>query len=747
MWGEGMKHTVDLALKKEKKAASLEKILDRIEKIRLEEGEAPLTREEKEEVERILEEMVSKLEVYKTPNDHYILLSKTSFRKGRFFGDRSGRGKVSVTTSYTNRDGEIVVNEEKYMIPRDQLNGAIDGDYVLIDIGGKLNQPKIVSILNRQLDYIPGEVYRMGNSYFVRPIDKKKQNIMIALEGEAIEGERVAVSLEKQTSDNFYIGKIVKTFNHKDDPDEDILWEGFKHGIDNEFSPDSLKQLEFIPDEVSDMDKIGREDLTNWEIFTIDGLTTKDMDDAVSLKINEKGNYELGVHITDIPAIVPENSPLDKDAFKKGNSCYAGGTVFPMYPHKISNGIGSLNANRERLTISTIMEFNPEGKLVSSRISPTVIKSCLKMNYGAVNDVLKNGVVEEDYKEHEKTLNLMRKLAYILRKNRIIGGSQEFNRPELSAYRDKETGKIKYDIRVQDVGENLIEEFMIAANICLAKTLDSKGIPYVYRVHEAPSEEKIVNLLQLLDAVNLPFRKYSASELSENKKAYQELNHHIEGAGRLSPFLSQESIKCMSRAKYSTYNCGHNGLGVKEYTHGTSPARRYADTTNLRIVHECLFDEANREKNIRKWKQKLPAIAEQTTRCERLADDTERDVLRMLYCEDMQDHIGEEFNGLVVSASSECMVVQLDDMKEGTVRVRDLKGDYVYSPETYSLVSLDGYDDYHLGDYLKLKLKYASKENKKMDFTVVEKINETDILHADSIHQVVKIKAKEERRR
>lgn len=741
-----MKQIVDFVLKKEKKPVSLERIVDRINGIRFGEGKLPLTKKEIEEVHQILEDEAFKLDVYKTPSDNYILLSKTSFRKGRFYGDRSGRGKVSVTTSYVDRNGQLVVNEDKYTINRDQTNGAIDGDLVLIDLGGKTNQPKVVSILNRQLDYVPGEVYRMGNSYFVKPIDKKKQNIIIALEGEAIEGERVAVSLEQQTSNNFYIGKIVSTFNHKDDPDEDVLWEAFKHGIDNNFSNESLEQLEHVPMEIRDVDKIGREDLTEWETFTIDGINTKDMDDAVSCRINEKGNFELGVHITDIPAIVPENSPLDLDAFKKGNSCYAGGCVFPMYPHKISNGIGSLNEGKERLTISTIMEFDKEGHIVNYRANPTVIKSQLKMNYNAVNKILKDDVIDPAYIDHKDTLFNMKKLAYLLRKNRLINGSQEYNRPELEAYRDKNTGKIKTYLRIQDVGENLIEEFMIAGNHYLTKLLTDNGIPFLYRVHEAPSEDKITELLHLLVTIGIPFNKYSAFEIVDNKKAFQELNAHIEkNSGRLAAFLTSESIRCNSRAKYSPYNIGHYGLSIELYGHTTSPARRYADTTNQRIIHDCYFNLKDRQKNIEKWKKKLPSISEQVNRTERAADETERDVLRMFCCEEMEDYIGEEFNATVIGISSECMVVQLDDLKEGTVRVRDLKGSYIYSPETYSLVSLDGLDDYHIGDYLKLKLKSTSKENKKMDFTVVEKIDETTIVDADIHHQAVKVKARQQK--
>lgn len=741
-----MKNYLELALKKEKKPASFEKLVARIERLKSEElmREVHLTDSEKAELRKILDDLVQEYEVYQTPSDNYVLLSKTSFRKGRFYGDRNGGGRVFVSSSYTDRNGDLVVKDEKYEIIKDQTNGAIDGDFVLIDTGCKGGFNRVEKVLDRKLESIPGEVYRVGASYFVRPVDKRKQGITIALQGEAIEGERVAVLLEQQTSDNFYIGKITRTFNHKDDPNEDILWEAFKHGVDNDFSKESYEQLEHIPGELRDIDRIGREDLTDWEIFTIDGIHTKDMDDAISCTVNEKGNYVVGIHITDIASIVPENSALDKDALRKGNSFYLGGTVFPMFPHQISNGIGSLNPGVDRMTISTIVELTPEGKIVNARISPTIIRSRLKMNYDTVNKIFKDGVVPHDYIPFENSLNLMKKVALILRKNRMIEGSQEFDRGELGVYRDRNTKKIVLDYRTQDIAENLIEEFMVLGNKVVNKEMEKKGIPFIHRVHDTPSQDKIVELLKLLEAINLPFTKYSADELAESKKAYQELTQHIMGGGRLASVLSTEAIKCMSRAKYSAENIGHYGLATPNYSHTTSPVRRDADLTAQRIMWDCVFNTKDLEKKKEKWAKKLPAICEQVSRQERVADDTERDVVRMLCAEYMEDFIGQEFEGIVTGVSGDCLNVQLDNMIEGTVRVYDLPGTYVYSPESYSIVSLDNHDNYVIGDQLRLRLKSSSKETKKIDFEVLGKISETQVENADMIHKAAKIKARNE---
>lgn len=742
-----MRNYIEIVLKKEKKPASLEKIVKKIEGLKSDElgKEVFLTDAEKEEVRKLLEEGVLSLDFYKTPSDNYILLSKTSFRKGRFYGDRTGAGRVSIVNSGINKDGKIVITEEKVGITKERVNGAVDGDYVLIDLGGKNDGPRVERVLDRNLDFIPGEVYRLGNSYFVKPIDKRKQGITIALSGPAIEGERVLVRLDHMSSDEFYVGEIVRTFNHKDDPNEDILWEAFKHGIDSNFSNESLEQLEHIPDEITDKDKIGREDLTDWEIFTIDGSDTKDMDDAISCTINKKGNYELGVHITDVASIVPFDSALDKDAFSRGNSYYLGGTVIPMFPHKVSNGIGSLNPYVERLTISCIVEINPEGEIVNYRLSPTVIKSQLKMTYEDVNSILKDGKVPEGYEEHVETLRRMSKLALILRKKRLNRGAVEFERCELKTGYDEE-GHAKLGVRYQDVAENLIEEFMLVANETVDKELSRRGLPCVHRIHDVPNEEKIEAFLNFLEVLNLPYTDSDASTLASDRGAYQKLVEHIsKNGGRLSELLTTEAIKCMSRAKYSTMNIGHYGLGKDNYCHFTSPIRRYSDLTDHRIIWDCIFDKGDITRNVRKWSEKSPEIAERCSHTERVADDCERDVTRMLCAEYMESHIGEEFEGTVTYVSGDCLTVQLDNMIEGTVRVRDLKGDYVHSPESFSLVSLDGFDNYFVGDRLRLKLERASKIGKTIDFSVVEKINETQINNSQAINTKVKIKGKNER--
>lgn len=735
-----LKEYVDYILKKTNKPIDFFTIIDKVNRLMVKDDPtfSGLSSDEKMIVKNIINEGVKTSEYIQKNSERYISILKTSFRKGKFQGKRNGEGKVFVST----KDGKTV---EEYSISKNNVNGAIDDDIVLIDINARKKSPKVVKVLERNLEAIMGEVYCIGKSYFVRPIDKKKQNLTIALEGEAIEGERVAVNLEHQVEDNFYVGKITRVFNHKDDPDEDVLWEAFKLGIDDQFSKESIEQVKNIPMSVLDTDKIGRSDLTDWEIFTIDGEDTKDIDDAVSCKMLDNGNYLLGVHIADVSHYVLKDSPLDRDAFRKGTSYYLVGKVIPMLMHELSNGICSLNPYVERLALSCIMEINSKGDVVNYNIMPTVIKSCLKMSYTKVNEILKNGVVDPLYENHAKTLLILNKLALILRRKRLKYGAVEFNRPELKVNLD-ENGKInKFSIRKQDLGENLIEECMLIANETVDKHLSNLGLPCLHRIHDIPNEERLTDFYRLLEAVSYPFYSYGPKDCVYNPKALQELCEHIKQTGRLSNVLSGELIRCMSRAKYSPNNIGHAGLAKENYCHFTSPIRRYPDLTIHRILKDCYFDSLNASKNAKKWQEQLSDIGEQSSKMERIADKAEAETLALKCSEYMMDHIGEEYEGTIVSIGHHGFHVQLDNMIEGKVRLRNLEGEYFYNPETFTYVALDKGENYYIGDRVLVKVVDANKENKIIDFKVIKKIDENYIKNSSSSNQYAKFKEKERR--
>ena len=734
-----MKEQLITILRKAKKGISLDTICEKmgIEK-----------EKEKIEVLNILKELVKNYDVYLSPGNNYALMSKTSFKKGTFYGNKNGDGKVHVITSYEDREGKLVTYEEDFYVSKEKTNGAMDKDYVLVDTANKDKNNKkcsIAAVIERSIDKIYGEVCREGSFYYVKSADKRKNAIMVALSGEAIEGQRVEVTLTGAGANNFYTGEITRVFDHKDDPDEDILWEAFQHGIDDSFSEESLKQLEYIPFSVREEDKAGCVDFTKWETFTIDGKDTKDMDDALSIKKLSNGNLLVGVHIARPSFYIPYNSPLDKDGRRKGNSYYLGGKVIPEYPHQLSNGICSLNENVDRLTISCIMEVTPDGQVVSRKVVPGVINSDKKMNYTDVNNILKNNVIVPGYESYIESLLQFNRLAHKLRDNRISKGAIEFNRSELKPIYDEEGRIVDFTVRTQDDAENLIEEMMLLANESVDLLLDKKNFPCVHRVHDMPSEERLEDFLNFLVAIGIPFTDFEAEEIKSNPQALQKLAEHILNRGKLTNILSTRLIKCMARAKYSGVNTGHRGLAKENYCHFTSPIRRYSDITVHRIIEDCIFDTKNITANVEKWKKRIVEIAPHVSKTERVADEAELAVLDMQCAEYMEQHIGEEFTATVIDLSGRGITVQLDNYVEGRIRLKDLPGEYIYNPETYTLISLNDKDNYFIGDVLKIKVKEASKKDKSIEFKVIEKLEENELHNVQELNNVVKVKAKEDR--
>jgi len=746
-----MEELVNKVLRKTKKPIPIDKIYSKVENlIRRDNPEYEgLSDSDKEEINRIVSSGVESYKYIKTTSENYIPITKTSFKVGRFYGNKNGEGQVVVSTVYTNKFGKTVEDKTKYFIDRDSVNKAIDGDIVLIDTYQKKNSNlsfgKVDKIIERDLDNIVGIVTRIGNSYFVEPVDKKKKNLKIAIEGEAIEGQRVAVSLNQKTSDDFYIGSITRTFGHKDEPDSDSLWEAFKCGINDQFSKYTQEEVKSIPQHVRDMDKVGRDDLTGWEIYTIDGKDTKDVDDALSYMELPNGNILVGVHIADVSHYVKEDSYLEKDAFSRGTSVYLSNKVIPMLPCELSNCICSLNPGVERLAFSDIVEFDSYGNKVSSSRCLTVIKSNMKMNYDDVNDLLDDNIVHDGYESHVDSLKGLYKLALILRRNRLAKGAIEFNRPELKAIVDDD-GKVEgFSVRTQGSAEMIVEEMMLMANEDIATVLYDAGIPCLYRVHDVPNYERLQDFLNLLDAIGYNPNKFTADGCCKDPKKLQELAIAINEMGSVSNMLSTNLIRCMSRAKYTPINIGHSGLAKENYCHFTSPIRRYPDLTIHRILKDCILDKSNLNSNKAKWKEKLPEIGLHSSKKERDADQAEEEVLAMKVAEYMQSHIGEDYLGTVIGINEKGLQIQLDNYLEGKVRFRNLSGEYFYNPDTYSLLSLNGRDDYYIGDRLSVKVVGADKERKTVDFKVNEKVEENKLKNVTSKNNYVKLKVKEDR--
>ena len=429
--------------------------------------------------------------VYKTKKNKYILFKNCpSLKAGILSLNKKGFGFLIV------KDGEDIY------IDKDNINGAVNDDRVLVEIinnHGK-TEGRVLRVLNRDLSNLIGEIYFVNNKPFVKLEDKNKK-LDIKLDPKSsnglVEGAKVIVSITKEMSKNKYMGRVTTVIGHKDDPGVDIKLVAYKYGIYEEFSKKAMEQTDAIPSVVSDNELKGRTDLTNEVIFTIDGDDTKDIDDAISYKL-ENGLHVLGVHIADVSYYVTENSYLDKDALSRGTSSYLADSVIPMLPHKLSNGICSLNEGVVRLTQSCVMKINNEGNVVDYDIFPSFIKSRKKMTYKKVNDIIMRNIVDSSYEEFSDVLKQMNELAHILRRNKIKRGYIDFDLDEAKIIVDEDKNVVGIEKRVREDAERMIEDFMIAANETVATHIYNMDLPFIYRVHDVPNADKIDKFLKLV---------------------------------------------------------------------------------------------------------------------------------------------------------------------------------------------------------------------------------------------------------
>ena len=672
-----------------------------------------------EQVKELIEEVnkvVDDFTIYRSNKDKYMLFENSHLKKGR----------LSVTTKGY---GFVIIDGEKDDIYVDEKNmrGALNNDIVVVEPfkgrDGKI-EGRITRVLKKKNNLIVGEYTVLDNHPHFIPDDKKLKMEILLDERDCenlVPGHKIQVSIVKDLGKYKYKGEVVRVIGHKNDPGVDILSIVYKYGINDKFSDEVIKELDNIPNEVSESEKQGRRDLRDKVIFTIDGDDTKDIDDAVS--IEKKGdNYILGVHIADVSYYVKEGTELYKEAYDRSTSVYLVDRVIPMLPHKLSNGICSLNPNVDRLAISCVMEINPNGKVVNHDIFESVIRSRKQMTYNNVNKILKNEEIPEGYEEFSEDLKLMNELAKILRKNKLNRGYLDFDASEAKILVD-EKGK-PYDIvlRVQDDAENLIEDFMIAANETVATHIYWMELPFVYRIHEVPDEEKINEFIK---AISLLGYNVKGSRHFENPKAMKSILDQLKDKEEF-PILSTMLLRCMKKAVYKEENLGHYGLASKCYTHFTSPIRRFPDTTVHNLLRKYLFNEPNEhelKKLIDCWNAKLPELCEHTSQKERDAIDCERDVDSMKMAEYMESHIGEEYDGVISSIMSFGMFIQLDNLVEGLVHISEIKGDYyIYNDSTKTLKGQKKGKEYKMGQKVRIVVTNASKENSTVDFNLVEKV-------------------------
>ena len=603
--------------------------------------------------------------VYKTKKDKYILFKNCpSLKAGILSLNKKGFGFLII------KDGEDIY------IDKDNINGAVNDDRVLVEIinnHGK-TEGRVLRVLNRDLSNLIGEIYFVNNKPFVK-LEYKNKKLDIKLDPKSsnglVEGTKVIVSITKEMSKNKYMGRVTTVIGHKDDPGVDIKLVAYKYGIYEEFSKKAMEQTDAIPSVVSDNELKGRTDLTNEVIFTIDGDDTKDIDDAISYKF-VNGLHVLGVHIADVSYYVTENSYLDKDALSRGTSSYLADSVRPMLPHKLSNGICSLNEGVVRLTQSCVMKINSEGNVVDYDIFPSFIKSRKKMTYKKVNDIIMRNVVDSSYEEFSDVLKQMNELAHILRRNKVKRGYIDFDLDEAKIIVDEDKNVVGIEKRVREDAERMIEDFMIAANETVATHVYNMDLPFIYRVHDVPNADKIDKFLKL---VSLLGYKVNGKVKDLTPISMQKLLNQLKDVPQYK-ILSSMLLRSMRKAVYQKDNIGHFGLGSKCYTHFTSPIRRYPDLEVHRLLRKYLYENKIDNETIDYYNANLDYIAGQASEREQASVDAEREVDDMKMAEYMEKHIGEEFDGVISGVESFGLFVELDNLVEGLVHVNSLKGDY-----------------------------------------------------------------------
>ena len=656
---------------------------------------------------KVLNQMEDSLKIYRTKKNNYLLFTNSHLKLGTMIANKKGYGFVDI-------DGD----DDVFVAPTN-MNGAIHGDRVVVEITSPKGidlEGRIVKIVDRKFKQMVGEVYFNKNVPYV-DLDDERVKITIKLDKTmgAMPGHKVLVKITNKLKDNNYKGEVIKILGHKNDPGVDILSITNEMGIPDTFSDEVMKEVDNLPDEVLEKDLIGRTDLRDEMIFTIDGDDTKDIDDAISIeKIGD--NYKLGVHIADVSYYVRPNTALDSEAFDRGTSVYLADRVIPMLPHKLSNGICSLNPNVDRLALSCIMQIDKNGNVVDYDILQTVIRSRKQMTYKNVNKILEENIVPEGYEEYEEKLRLMLDLAHILRKNKENRGYIDFDIDESKIIVDDKGKAIDVTLRYRGEGEKLIEDFMIVANETVATHIYYMELPFIYRIHGEPNEEKINNFMRFLNILGYKVKE-DLHKLTP--KTMQNILGQLKDKKEFH-LLSSLLLRSMQKAIYDTNNIGHFGIASKCYTHFTSPIRRYPDTTVHRLLHTYIFDNNINNETINFYERELPFVAEHTSGMERRSIECERAVDDMKKAEYMMDHIGEEYEGIISSVMPFGMFVELPNLIEGLVRLDSIKGDYyTYDETTFTVRGNKDKRGFRLGDSVKVRVVAADKEKRTIDFEVV----------------------------
>ena len=617
-------------------------------------------------------------------------------------------------------------DENDVFIPSSCMNGAMNGDRILVqitrdDLNGKKREGEVAEILERANTKVIGVYEESRNFGFVVPEDTRlTQDIFISKKDSngAKHGDVVIVKVvkwaDKRRSPE---GIITEVLGKKGEKGLDILTIIKKHGLPEEFPEKVLKYAEGISEEIDPAEIARRKDIRDLRMVTIDGEDAKDLDDAVSIEKLENGKYKLGVHIADVSHYVKEKNPLDKEALKRATSVYLIDRVIPMLPKKLSNGICSLNPKVDRLALSCFMIIDNKGKVCDHEIAETVIRTSERMTYTDVTKILRDND-EELIKKYDYLVDdfkTMEELCLILREKRMKRGAIDFDFEESKIILNNNGKPIDIKPYEREIANRIIEEFMLVCNETIAEHMFWTNLPFVYRVHENPDEEKLEKFREFI--YNLGYTMKVSQDI--HPRILQEVLEKVKGK-KEETVVSTLLLRSMMKAKYTPECSSHFGLAATYYCHFTSPIRRYPDLQIHRIIKEYLNGKID-EKRITKLTPIVDIAAKQSSEMERLAEEAEREVDDLKKAEYMMDRIGEEFEGIISSVTSFGIFVELPNTVEGLVHINDLDDDYyIYDEQHLMLLGQRNKKVYRLGDSVKVKCSRVDIDNREVFFDIVE---------------------------
>lgn len=669
-----------------------------------------VTKENREQLDEILKELLDERKISITKRGKYTI-AKEHYIEGYFISNERGFGFV-----------EVEGQEEDYFIPADKVNGAFHHDMVLIQLeenqSGKRKEARVVKVLSHEIRQIIGYFEKSKSFGYVLPDNQKiAQDIYIPgkFTKGAITGHKVVVEItDYGTKGRKPEGKIIEIIGHINDPGVDIISVVKNYEIPTEFPQEVMEQVSNIPDEVREEDKIGRKDIRDWQMVTIDGEDAKDLDDAVTLT-KKDGIYTLGVHIADVSHYVTENSPLDKEALNRGTSVYLVDRVIPMLPHKLSNGICSLNQGVDRLALSCIMKINEKGEIIDHEIAETLINVDERMSYTSVKEIIVDNNEEtiKRYKDFAAMFELMAELSEILRKRRYKRGAIDFDFPECKIKLNQKGKPISIEPYDRNKATKIIEDFMLAANETIAEDFYWRQLPFVYRNHDEPDMEKVDQLTAFINNFGYSLK---TSKDQVHPKELQKLLEKIEGTPE-EALISRITLRSMKRAEYTPECKGHFGLAAKFYCHFTSPIRRYPDLQIHRIIKEAINNKLT-DRHIAHFDHILPQVTMDCSTTERRADDAERDTEKLKKAEYMLGLVGEEYTGVISGVTNFGIYVELSNTVEGLVHVSNMMDDhYIYDEKNYSMIGERTKKTYKIGQKVKIRVEGADKLTRTIDFS------------------------------